>query len=387
MGGLLKVGRPFGVKVNIHWSFWLVVLWAGGEGIRWSGRWQGAFFAVGAILLFFLCVLLHELGHALTAKLLGLEVKGITLLPFGGLAQIHNISQNSWQEFVVVLAGPMVNLLLALVLGVGFLFVWGADLMIDFTHSAGTVAAGVARSVFSGGNLVALTAFLILTNLLLVAFNLLPAFPMDGGRLLRASLAMQMPYQRATRIAVRIGQGLAIVIIGLTLTPVFSLQSPSAVFIAVFVFVGATYEDKVTQARWRLHKLQVGDVMSTPNVTFISPEERLGMVMERVFKAPQFDLPVLVQGTLTGMLRRDDLLIALRHGQADLPVSRVMRTDYPSVRPGDTLQTAQDQMLRSKFATLPVLHRGNLVGLISIRDVNGPLSTGALANGSVAKSA
>ena len=364
-----KLGRLFGVNINIHWSFWLGILWAGGEGVRWSGRWQGAIFAIAAILLFFCCVLLHELGHAFVARLLWLEVRGVTLLPIGGVAQIHQLSERGWPEFFVALAGPLVNFLVGLVLAVIFLFVWGPELVIGFTQSTDTALAGIARSAFGNGSLVSLVAFLILSNFLLALLNLLPAFPMDGGRMLRAALAMRMPYQTATRIAVRIGQALAGLTIVLTLTPYFRLQSPGAVFIAVFVFVGATYEDRLVQTRWRLNGVRVAEVMSAANTILLAPEERLGIVMERVFKSPQFDLPVIGQDALTGMLRREDLLLALRRGQAHLPVSAVMRTDYPVVRPGDDLQTVQNRMLASRFTTLPVLHNGVLVGLISLRDV------------------
>ena len=374
MGASLRLGRPFGIAISIHWSFWFVVLWAGSEGARWSGRWQGAAFAVSAILLFFLCILLHELGHAVVARLLGLEVKGITLLPFGGLAQIHNMSGKGYQEFAVALAGPMVNFLLALALGVGFIAAWGTGLAVGFSQSSATVFSGIMGSIFNGGGVMSLVSFLILTNFLLFAFNLLPAFPMDGGRLLRAFMAMWMPYQHATRIAVRTGQALAVLAIVLTLTPYFGFQSPGAVFIAVFVFVGATYEDRLVQARWRLNRIQVADVMYAANLIVISPEDLLGSVMERIFKAPHFDLPVMVQGALTGMLCRDDLLLALRRGESQLPVRTVMRTDYPSLRPTDDLHTAQEQMLSSKLTTLPVLQNDVLVGLINIRHLKGAMS-------------
>lgn len=371
MGASLNIGKPFGIEIKIHWSFWLVVVWAGSEGVRWSGRWQGVLFAVLAILLFFVGVLLHELGHALAAKALNIEVKGITLLPVGGMAKIQSMPEHGWEEFVIALAGPMANMGIALVLLIVLLLIWGPGLIIGFTQSMETVLSGIIRSVFDGGSVLSLTAFLAVTNLLLAVFNLLPAFPMDGGRIFRASLAMLLPYQTATRIAVRTGQILALATIVFTLTPYFQVQSLSAVLLAVFVFVGATYEDKVVQVRWRLNNLRVVDVMSAITPIPLSPGETLGTIMERVFKSPQLDLPVMVQGGLVGMLRRDDLILALRRGESHLPVSKVMRTDYPSVLPTDSLQAAQRQMLTSQFTTLPVLHNDKLIGLINIRDVNG----------------
>jgi predicted transcriptional regulator len=182
-----------------------------------------------------------------------------------------------------------------------------------------------------------------------------------------------VPFETATRIAVRTGQVLAGVTIFFTLTPFFHVQSVSAVFVGVFVFVGATYEDRMVRVRSKLLALRVIDAMATVNIVRLTPGESVGGVMERVFKSPQFDLPVLVQGILVGMLRRDDLLQALRRGEAHRLVGEIMRTDYSSVRPTDSLHTVQEHMLLSKFTTLPVLHDGTFVGLINIRDVNGML--------------
>jgi Zn-dependent protease/CBS domain-containing protein len=371
MQASLRIPNPFGVEITIHWTFWFVVLWAGAEGFRWSDRWQGALFAIFAILLFFGCVLFHELAHAWTAKLFGLEVSGVTLLPIGGVAKIREISNKGWQEFLIVLAGPAANLFLAALFGIIFIVIWGPGLMVGFTNSTGTVFRGIMRAVFGGGNSIALVAFLILSNVMLAVFNLIPAFPMDGGRLFRALLTSFLPFQTATWIAVRTGQVLAAVTIFFTLTPYFHVQSISAVFVAVFVFVGATYEERMVRLRSKLAAAQVVDDMSTIDIVRLTPGESVGVVMERVFKAPQFDLPVIVQGMLVGMLRRDDLLLALRRGEAHRLVGEIMRTDYPSVGPGDNLHTVQEHMLASKFTTLPVLHEGIFVGLINIRDVNG----------------
>ena len=371
MNASLNIGKPFGFDVTIHWSFWLVVLWAGSEGWRWSGRWQGAVFAVIAILLFFVCVLLHELGHIWVAKAYGVAVAGIVLLPVGGVAKIRQMPDKAWQELTIALAGPLVNLAIAMGLLILHLLVWGTGMILGFIEYTETVIPGIMASIFGGGSLVSLVAFLILSNFLLAVFNLIPAFPMDGGRIFRAFMAMAIPYRTATRVAVRTGQALALVTIFFALTPFFGTQSLGGVLIAVFVLVGATYEDKLVQSRWRLAQRHVAEVMSDVNATTISPDDNLGLIMERVFKTPQLDLPVMAQGLLTGMLRRDDLLTALQQGKSHLSVGDIMRTDYPTVEPTDTLQTVQHHMVASKFTTLPVLKNSTLVGLINIRDVNG----------------
>jgi Zn-dependent protease/CBS domain-containing protein len=366
----LKTDKIFGVPIKIHWSFWLVILWAGGEGVRWTGNWRGAWFAGGAMLLFFVCVVLHELGHAFAAKAFGAEVKGIILLPIGGIAQIRRLPRQGWQELTIALAGPLVNFLIALVLGDLFLVLWGPSLVEGFLQSPGTVLLGIARSVFSGGSAISLMAYLVIANLLLALFNLIPAFPMDGGRIFRALLTMFFSYKTATRIAVRIGQLLAVFSIFLTLTPYFGTQSPSAVLIAVFVFIGAAYEDKLVQSRWKFNNLRVVDVNFSENIIPILPNQRLNEIMEQAFKSPQHDLPVVLHNKLVGMLRRDDLLLALQRGKSYLSVEQVMRKEYPAVGLRDSLQTVQNYMTSTQFATLPVLEGGNLVGVINLHDVN-----------------
>ncbi|MEM7031299.1 MAG: site-2 protease family protein [Chloroflexota bacterium] len=374
MKHLGDMSRLFGVKIRLHWSLLLVLLWAGAEGYRWSNAWTGSLFAIGSIILFFICVLLHELSHVWVAQWLDIEVEGITVWPFGGLAKINYVSDKSWPELAIALAGPAINGLISALLLVLLLLIWGPSLLVGFSQYTETVIPGIMQSIFGGGSAIGLVAFLSLTNFFLAAFNLLPAFPLDGGRVLRAVLAFWFPYPLATKIAVRLGQTLALVTIVLTLTPFFGVQSVSLVFISVFVFVGATVEDYAVRVRSKLRQVLVNDVMSKADVaglTRISPEETLGVIMERAFKSPQLDLPVVMQGVVTGMLYRDDLLKALQQGKTNWSVQDIMRTDFPAVLPTDTLHSVQQAMLKSRLTTLPVLQGKTLIGLVNIRDVNG----------------
>lgn len=212
-----KLGTLAGIGVYLHWSFWLLPAWilmsAGG----------GPAGAVGSVLFVFAifgCVVLHELGHALMARHYGIGTRDITLYPIGGVASLERMPRRPSQELAIALAGPAVNVVIA-----GVLFV---ILLI-----AGIGTQGLAFSVVGGSFLVSLLA----VNIALVVFNMLPAFPMDGGRVLRAFLAMRVPYLRATEIAVRVGQGVAIVLglIGL-------LTGGTLLFIALFVFLAAQAE-------------------------------------------------------------------------------------------------------------------------------------------------
>lgn len=232
-----KVARVAGIEVRIHITFLLVLAYFGA--IYWrQGGVQGAVEGVGFTLLLFLCVLLHEFGHAFAARVYGIRTPDITLLPIGGVARLERMPDKPVQELVVAVAGPAVNVVIALVL---LAFLAARVRMTDFTD------------LDHGGLLESLLSM----NVLLVAFNAIPAFPMDGGRVLRALLAMMMDYTLATTIAARVGQVLAVAF------AVLSFFGPSMLlFIAVFVFFGA--EQELAYARFRKGGTQprrVSDVM------------------------------------------------------------------------------------------------------------------------------
>jgi Zn-dependent protease len=226
MRSSLKVATVFGIEVRIHLTFLLFLVWI------WFSYYQvggltGAIEGVLFILALFACVLLHEFGHAFAARGFGIETPDITLLPFGGVARLNRIPETPWQELVVAIAGPLVNVVIAAVL-------------ILVIHTS----AGLEQLEYLESPRVELLAKLTTVNVMLVLFNLIPAFPMDGGRVLRALLAMAMPYVRATQIAAWIGQGLAVVfgIVGI-------FGNPMLIFIAFFIFVGAQQEAAMAKSK------------------------------------------------------------------------------------------------------------------------------------------
>ncbi|MEI6278028.1 MAG: site-2 protease family protein [Verrucomicrobiae bacterium] len=221
-----RIARVAGIDVKIHVTFLLLLAWFGW--MYWqAGGMAGAVEGVGFTLALFLCVLLHEFGHAFAARAYGIRTPDITLLPIGGVARLERMPDKPVQELVVALAGPAVNVAIALVL----IFV---------------LAAKISLSNFSGLDRVggSLTAQLLWINIVLVAFNAIPAFPMDGGRVLRALLAMKLDHFLATTIAARVGQVLAV---GFAVVGWFG--SPMLLFIALFVFSGAQQE--LAYARFR----------------------------------------------------------------------------------------------------------------------------------------
>jgi Zn-dependent protease len=224
MGSSLKIATFFGIEVRIHVTFLLFLAWIWFSSYQVEGS-SGAAKGVLFILILFACVLLHEFGHAFAARAFGIRTPDITLYAIGGVARLNRIPDKPWQELIVAIAGPLVNVVIAAILIFGI-------------H----VTAGLQQIEHLESPRIEMLAKVASVNVMLVLFNLIPAFPMDGGRVLRALLAMVMPYTQATQIAARIGQGLAVVF------AVFGfLGNPILIFIAIFIFVGAQQEASMTR--------------------------------------------------------------------------------------------------------------------------------------------
>ena len=214
-----KIARPFGIELNIHWTFWLLPLWVilTFKEPEFLPLWMHVLF-IGPL---FLCIVLHEYGHALMAKQFGIQTHSITLTPLGGIAQLERMSREPWEEFWIAVAGPAVNVVIAFVLGVGL---------------------GVYEAFNLGFLGVLWWRFLLIAfvaNVVLVVFNMIPAFPMDGGRVLRALLAAALGPLRGTRVAVTIGTFFAILI---GMVGWLKLDNPWMIFIGLFVIWAGNQE-------------------------------------------------------------------------------------------------------------------------------------------------
>jgi Zn-dependent protease/predicted transcriptional regulator len=298
------------------------------------------------MLLVFGCVLLHELGHALTARRFGVATRDIILLPIGGLARLERMPEKPSQEIMVALAGPAVNVAIALAL---------FGVMTAFHMSLSGLS-------FTGGMIEAL----LYINVVIVLFNLIPAFPMDGGRVLRAVLAMTMPYVRATRVAAQVGQGFALLF---AVAGVFVLRSPVMVFVALFVFMAAGEERALVQTRASLSGLPVSAAMVT---AFLSLETRheLQHAVDLMLAGDQQDFPVLEGGQYLGMLSRDGLIRGLREEGPTAPVGRVVRIDVEPIEASWPLERALQVMSAGRHSAVPVVMRGQLVGLLTLANVS-----------------
>lgn len=344
--GSIRLGRLLGIDVYLHVTFLLLLAFVSVSSGLAGGSVQAA---LGGGLFFaglFLCVLLHEFGHALAARHYGIGTREITLLPIGGLARLERLPERPSQELVVALAGPAVNLVIALGLGVG-LWLGGHGLGLHaFTPTEGGVWTR-----------------LLAANLFLVGFNLLPAFPMDGGRVLRSLLAMRWDHVRATRIAARTGQGMAVLFgfAGL-------FGNPMLLLIAVFVWFGAAQELGASEMKAGFGDAEVGAAMLT-EFKVLTPGQTVRDAVTLLLAGSQTDFPVVERGAVVGILTRDDLARALRERGEDSAVATVMRREFPVLSVGSRLEAALVSENVEKCLTMPVVDSGRLVGLLTAENV------------------
>lgn len=343
----LKIARVAGIGIYIHWTFLLLIGWIFfvylGQGESFAAALRGLAF----IMALFLCVVLHELGHALMAKRYNIHTRHITLLPIGGLARLERIPEQPRREFFVAIAGPAVNVVIAAVL---FLVV----------VALGGVQAVTQVQLMQGDVLVRL----MWVNLFLVGFNLLPAFPMDGGRVLRALLAARMGRQRATEIAASVGQAMAILfgIVGF-------MFNPFLIFIAIFVYLGAQAEAQMVTASTAMKGLTVRDAMLTRYRT-LAADDTLGRAVEELLAGSQQDFPVVQGAELAGVLRRNDLVKALSANGRDARIGDAMSRECMTVDADDPLEKAVQQIREAQCSTAPVMKDSRIVGVLTIENVS-----------------
>jgi Zn-dependent protease/CBS domain-containing protein len=341
-----KIGRFAGIDVYIHTTFLLLLAFFGFNYWLQTRTLAGTLEGIGFLLLLFLSVVLHEYGHALTARRYGIKTRDITLLPIGGVARLERMPDKPIQELWVALAGPAVNVIIAALL---FVYLFLTRTLVPLPGLPLTGGPFLER--------------LMTVNLFLVGFNLLPAFPMDGGRVLRALLALRLEYVQATQIAASIGQGMAFLfgIIGL-------FSNPFLVFIALFVWIGAQQEASMVQMKNGLSGIPVRQAMMTEFKT-LAPSDRLKQAVDYLLATPQQDFPVVQDGRVVGILTRADLMKALSRHDEDLRVDAVMRREFETVHPGDMLEAALGRLQACDCHIFPVVQEGTLVGLLNSENV------------------
>ena len=343
MGWSVSIGSIAGTAIRLHVTFLLFLGWiffasyaSGGADAAWN--------SLAFMLLLFACVVAHEFGHIFMARRFGVTTPTVTLLPIGGVAQLERIPERPWEEFLVAIAGPAVNVAIAAALVLFF----GASL--DAQHLAGVDKASV-------GMLDRLAA----VNLFLVVFNLIPAFPMDGGRVLRAALASRLGYVRATEIAATIGQFVAF---GLGFLGLFG--NPLLIFIAIFVYLAAASEAQLVAMRAMSRGVPIGAAMITQFAT-LAPDAPIDEAVETLLRTSQNEFPVVDPADRpVGVLGRNDLIKALKQLGPDARVADAMTSPLPFVSHRACLEEAFHVLQEKSAPAVGVVDAGGrLVGLVT----------------------
>ncbi len=341
-----------GTEVRIHVTFFLLLLFVASQGFM-SG--QGMAVALESMLFIvtmFACVVLHEFGHVLAARGYGIRTPDITLLPIGGVARLERMPRKPSQEFVVAICGPLVNVIIAAAIFLGL---------------------GINAEFNPGYDFLKTGHFfqkLMVWNVFMVVFNLIPAFPMDGGRVLRALLALFLDYGKATRLAASIGQGIAM-LVGIAMLLNKVEFHPMLLLICFFIFMAAGQEAASVTQQEATRDLRVKDAMLTDFRT-LPPQATLRDGVTLLLAGTQQDFPVLnLQGGIQGMLTRHDLISALAENGPAHPVIDVMRRCPDATGPAIDLTQALDALGASDCPALPVIDplSGELVGLLTAENI------------------
>lgn len=349
-----RVGSVAGIALYLHATFLLLLAYVAIAEYQRSGSAGAALNGVAFVVAVFGTVVLHELGHALAARRYGIATRDITLLPIGGIARLERMPRDPRQEMVVALAGPAVNVVIAAILFVALMVSGG---MPDFMEGAALSNGFLERGFF---------ARLLAVNIWLVLFNMIPAFPMDGGRVLRAALAMRTDdYAEATERAARVGRFFALLfgIVGL-----FVVSNPMLVLVALFVWLAAAGEAAAVQTSVMLDGVPIQRMMIR-DVETLSPHDPLARAVRLILDGFQQDFPVVADGAVQGMLTRSGLLRALAERGDQAPVGDVMDREFPTASPHEQAGEVLTRLKSGGTHSIPVVRDGQLLGVLTLDNV------------------
>lgn len=345
-----RVATIAGIHINLHLTFVLVLVLGAWPWLVFGAK--GALFGAAMSLAVFACIALHELGHSLVARAFGIPVTDITLTPIGGVAVLKDRPKTPTQELLIAIAGPAVNVVLAaLFAGLGLLLEGEAPLF----AAAQTMMREPPRAEH-------IWVLLVSANIGLAVFNMLPALPMDGGRVLRAVLSYVFAPERATRLAALVARVMAALFVLLWLFA--ENASPMLPFIAMVVWFGAGAEVREAKLNRVLGMIHAGDVVSPYGPRF-EPGTTLGQALQTLLVSPLPVFAVEQDGRLVGVVRREDLLEAARLKGAWGYVASVVVKDVPVIDPFETLDDARSKMQRAEVRAAAVMRGGIFLGLIT----------------------
>lgn len=353
MSASLGVGRFAGIKVQIHWTFWLLFVFVGVMVLSNDGSYTDVGWHFLFVIALFFCVILHEFGHALTARRFGVGTRSITLLPIGGLASLKEMPDNPKQEFLIAIAGPLVNVVIAI-------------LLYPFASLETYLGQDpeVLQEQLSTINANNFLFYLFFINIALVLFNMIPAFPMDGGRVFRALLSMRMGRVQATSIASSVGKFLAFLFF------VFGLfYSVILAVIAVFIYFGAHSENITVQQLGLLEGNTVRDAMIT-EFSILKPDAPLSEAVDKILATTEQNFVVASDSEIEGILYMEDLARALKQGGKEVPVREVMDTSFKTLEADKPLKDGYRSIQQGGKNFFPVLKDGKIVGVLDMNNIN-----------------
>lgn len=345
-----RIARVSGIDVRVHITFALAVIYFalssgaphGLRGIASGAMLMGALFA---------CLALHELSHTVVARRLGMSVNEILLLPIGGVARLSNEPRRPQHELLIALSGPLVNLVIALILLVAldqYRIPLDANDVLVMGELSGV---GLLRALFWA-------------NALLSLFNLLPALPMDGGRVFRALLSLSLGRSRATQVAAAVGQVIAIVLLSIA----FKKDWAPLALIAMFVFAGAAQERAAVRASELLSELRAGEVCD-PNAAVFAPQEQVGHVLDTLVRSPQAHFAVFYGKELVGTIGREQVLVSAPRVGLDAPLSSLMRREFFAVDAGTPLDEVRRRLLELAGRPVVVRSLAGYAGVLGFEDL------------------
>lgn len=361
MRGVFQIAKFSGIPVQLHWSFSLLFFWILYVGKTGHMSWIGISWLTVFVLSMFVCVVAHEFGHALSARRYGVMTKDIILSPIGGIARLERLPDKPQHEFFVALAGPMVNVVIATFLGIG-LYISGS-LTIFPSHMFTLLSHGLAGVFLSLDSFLGLLFWL---NISLFVFNLLPAFPMDGGRIFRSLLSIKLGRLSATRIASFVGQLMAILFV---LFGVFNFDVIICL-IGVFVFLMARQEYKMVKTEAYLNDHKVGDVARS-HFTKVSINNLMNEPITLIRQGLEKNFLVYNEmDELSGVLYEKDILLAMKNQDGEKSIHDFYNRQYDTINSENSLRAAYNKMMSSGYNILPVVENNQIVGVIDVHSLN-----------------
>lgn len=345
----LNIGKPFGIRVSIHWTFLMLIAWVIAIGLVRELTISQILMHILFVLAVFACIVLHELGHSLTAIKYGGKVKGITLLPIGGMANMTKMPETPREDFMVSAAGPLVNIVIAGVIWLA-VSIFGT---VDFK--------AIEFDTITPNNFLLL---LVAVNLFIVAFNLIPAFPMDGGRIFRAALSVKMSKVEATRVAKNIGQFFAVAFI---ITGLF--VNPFLVVIGIFIFIGAKAEYEMMRYQDALHDYTVADIIISDYIV-LHIDDTLQKAADTLVHSSDNGFMVASDYGYQGVLTKDNLIEGLTRYGKEGKVKDAMNTNVKPVSPDTPLLKVFQEMKQNRCLILPVFSNGKLKGILDLEKIH-----------------